>query len=89
LVELPKSQVLPVVPSFTELALKPAIDPVIQVSGSDEYTRCRRCALSEAAHNIDITNAREKRLIIDSSSCLAIRARRRVSFVVAHRSATH
>jgi len=81
--------VLAVVPSLTPFARKPAIDPEIQLAGSLENTRCRRCALSEAAHNINIRNATEKRRIIHSNSCLAIRARRRVSFVVAHRSATH
>jgi hypothetical protein len=63
LVELPKSQVLAVAPSLTELALKPAIAAVNQTDGSLEYTLRRCCALSDPAHTIN-NIAREKRLII-------------------------
>ena len=82
LVELPKSQVLPVAPSLTAFARKPAIDTVAQVSGSLVNTRCRLCALATPAIDTNINNANEIRLINPAFDCLASRAIRPVPFVV-------
>src|SRR5690242_14507288 len=76
LTELPKSQVLPVAPSFTPLARKPAIDAVAHISGSLVNTRWRRCALADCAINVSIIKANEIRLIIRLQGCLATRAMR-------------
>src|SRR2546423_12980723 len=60
LVEFPKSQVLPVRPSFTPFPVKPAIPPLSHIPGSvAEYTRPRRCAPSDPAHSNSIKNATE------------------------------
>src|SRR2546423_3993257 len=72
LVELPKSQELALRPSLTPLPVKPAMPPLTHVSGSLVNTRCRRCALSDAAHNINIRNATEKRLIIKLQAVLQL-----------------
>src|SRR6266404_6485418 len=63
-VELPKSHLLALRPSFTPLPVNPAIPPLTHVAGSLVNTRCRRCAESDAAQNITIKNARGIRLII-------------------------
>jgi hypothetical protein len=64
---LPKSQLLPVTPSLTPLPLNPPTPPDIHQSGSlVVYTLGERriCALSDPAANININNAKKKRLII-------------------------
>jgi hypothetical protein len=65
-VELPKSHVLADTPSLTTLALNPEIPAVIQNPGLFVYALGRRgiCAESVAALNINVNNAREKRLIV-------------------------
>jgi hypothetical protein len=67
LVALPKSQLLPVTPSLTPLPLNPPIPPDTHQFGSlVVYTLGRRiiCAVIESAANINIINAKKKRLII-------------------------
>ena len=64
LVELPKSHVLALEPSFTAFDLNPPIPAVTHMLGSFEYTVRRRCAPSDVAHIIAMNNATEKRLIV-------------------------
>jgi len=65
-VELPKFHVLAETPSLTTFARKPETAAVIQYSGLFVYALGPRgnCALSVPTLNINVSNAREKRLIM-------------------------